>query len=64
MKAVKFLLKLPAKGLIGAIALILINLIGGLFGLHIALNIVSAFTAGLLGIPGVALLLFLKYFFA
>ena len=64
MKAAKFLLKLPIKGLLGAIALVFLNLVGGLFGLHIALNIGSAFTAGLLGIPGVALLVFLKYFFA
>ena len=37
------------------------NLVGGFFGFHLGLNLVSAFTVGLLGVPGVGLLLAIKY---
>jgi len=38
-----------------------VNVIGGFFGFHIGLNLVSALTVGLLGVPGAALLLAVKY---
>lgn len=59
----KIILKLVYNGLIGGIALLLINLVGGLFDFHIAFNIASALTAGILGVPGVLLLIALKYIF-
>ena len=37
------------------------NVIGGFFGFHIGLNLVSALTVGLFGVPGAALLLAVKY---
>lgn len=39
-----------------------VNVLGDLFGFHIGLNFLSAFTVGLLGIPGAALILALKVF--
>lgn len=59
----KVVLKLIYNGILGGVALIVINLVGGLFGFHIALNVVSAFVAGILGIPGVILLIILKLIF-
>jgi inhibitor of the pro-sigma K processing machinery len=56
----KILLKLIYNGILGGLALILINLVGELFGFHIALNAVTAFVAGILGVPGVALLVIVK----
>ena len=59
----KVVLKLVYNGLLGAISLIVINYIGGLINFHIAFNIVTAFTAGILGIPGVILLIIIKLLF-
>jgi inhibitor of the pro-sigma K processing machinery len=50
------------NGVIGAIVLFIINIFGGLVGITIGINPVTALTAGLLGIPGIILLLFLQYF--
>jgi len=59
----KIVLKLVYNGLLGASALIVINYIGRLIDFHIAFNIVTTFTAGILGIPGVILLIILKMLF-
>jgi inhibitor of the pro-sigma K processing machinery len=56
----KAILKLLYNGIIGAVALILINLAGSLINFHIAINIFSAFIVGLLGVPGLILLIILK----
>ena len=58
---IKFVLKMLFNTLAGGIILGLINLAGSLVGFHIALNAGSAFIAGTLGIPGVALLVIVKY---
>jgi inhibitor of the pro-sigma K processing machinery len=59
----KAVLKLVLNAVIGGIVLIVINFIGELFRYHIALNIISALIVGLLGIPGVLLLVVLKLIF-
>lgn len=38
-----------------------VNVVGRYFGFHMGLNLLSAFTVGLLGIPGAALLVAVKY---
>jgi len=38
-----------------------VNIAGGFFGFHMGLNLITAFTIGILGIPGAILLLALKY---
>lgn len=38
------------------------NVIGAVAGFHMGLNLITALTVGILGIPGVALLLAVKYF--
>jgi len=58
---VKFGLKLIYNGIMGGIMLWFLNIVGSYFGLHIAINPVTALVAGFLGIPGVILLVVLKY---
>ena len=60
MIPIKIAMKLVYNTLIGGVVLIITNFIGNIFGFHIALNIVSALTVGILGIPGVALLAVFK----
>ncbi len=57
----KYLVKLIINGIIGGILLFLINLLGGAIGLHIAINPLTAIIAGVLGVPGVILLIVLQY---
>jgi inhibitor of the pro-sigma K processing machinery len=59
----KILLKLLFNSLLGAVAILLVNWIGGLVGFHIAFNIYTAFIVGTLGIPGFVLLVVLKLLF-
>ncbi len=56
----KFILKLIASGILGIIVLIVINLVGGIFDVTIAINPLSAIVAGFFGVPGIVLLLALK----
>jgi inhibitor of the pro-sigma K processing machinery len=57
----RFIFRLIFNGLIGGLLLWFLNIIGGAFGLHIAINPITALIAGFLGIPGVILLIALKY---
>ena len=56
----KVIFKLIINGIIGGIILFLFNLVGGLFGLGIAINPLNAIIVGVLGVPGVILLLILQ----
>lgn len=56
----KILIRLLLNGIIGGIALFLFNLVGGIFNLSIALNPLNAIIVGVLGVPGVILLLVLQ----
>jgi len=56
----KFILKLIASGILGFVVLIVLNLVGGVFGVTIAVNPLSAIVTGYFGIPGIILLLSLK----
>jgi len=57
----KVILKLVINGIIGGIVILLINLVGGPLGFKISLNLISALIAGILGLPGVILLVIFKY---
>ncbi|MCK9479857.1 MAG: pro-sigmaK processing inhibitor BofA family protein [Firmicutes bacterium] len=59
-KPIKWFLKLIINCALGFVCLIIFNLLGGLFGLYIGINIVTAITVGLLGVPGLAMILLLK----
>ena len=56
----KNILKLVFNSILGGILIYVINLIGMNFGFHIGLNLVTATTVGVLGVPGAILLVLLK----
>jgi inhibitor of the pro-sigma K processing machinery len=58
---IKITLKLVYNGLVGGMAILAINYVGGMFDFHIAFNAVSSLITGILGIPGLLLLAALKY---
>lgn len=57
---IKIIFKLIVNGIIGGVILFLFNLVGSLFGVSIVLNPLNAIIVGLLGVPGVVLLLILQ----
>ncbi|HOM03470.1 MAG TPA: pro-sigmaK processing inhibitor BofA family protein [Acetivibrio sp.] len=59
----KTVLKLVYNGLIGAVAVLVINFVGGNFGFQIALNPLTSIIVGTLGVPGVLTISILKYLF-
>jgi inhibitor of the pro-sigma K processing machinery len=59
-RPIKWLFKVLINCALGIAVLVVFNLIGGLFGLYIGVNLATAATVGLLGMPGLALLLMLR----
>lgn len=55
----KVILRLLANSIVGAVLIIVINYIGMNFGIMIPINAVNSITVGILGIPGVVMLLLL-----
>lgn len=53
--------RLVINAFVGLFLLVLFNTIGGLVGLHIALNPVTALVVGFLGIPGVVVLFVIRH---
>ena len=60
-KPIRLILKLLLGTVIGFVALILINRFGASLGISLGVNWLNAVVVGLLGIPGVALLLILNW---
>ena len=58
----KIIMKIIGNSILGGILIFIVNLIGGMFNFHIGLNVVTAIVTGILGIPGVILLVLLKLF--
>ncbi len=61
MNIVKIFKKLLVNTILGAVLLAVINFIGIYLNFNIALNIYSALIIGILGVPGLVLLIFLKF---
>ena len=59
---IKWILKLLINSILGALVLYLINILGTIWGLHIGINAITAIIVGLLGIPGVILLILFEIF--
>lgn len=59
----KVMLRFVYNALLGGVIIIIINFIGSLIGFKIALNIFTALIIGLLGVPGIILLVVLKFIF-
>ena len=53
----KIVLKMMVNSILGCILLIVLNAAGSAVGLMIPLNLVNAVTVGVLGVPGVIMLL-------
>ncbi len=60
----KIVVRLLYNTLLGAVALIAVNLAGQLVHFHMSLNLVTAAVVGILGVPGFILLVILKLMFA
>lgn len=60
----KVLWKFLFNGIIGGIMLFVINMVGGIFGVTVSINLLTALIAGFLGVPGVVLLLVLQLILA
>ncbi len=60
MNVVKILKKALLNTILGAVLLAIINFVGIYFDFYIALNIYSALIIGILGVPGLILLILLK----
>lgn len=56
----RFLFKFLLNGVLGLCWLVLFNFIGSFIGIGIGVNVMSSLVAGVLGFPGVALLLLLR----
>ena len=55
-------LKLLMNALCGFVFLFIFNVLGSFFELSLGVNWLNAIVAGVLGVPGVVLLLLIKYF--
>ncbi|NMB02398.1 MAG: pro-sigmaK processing inhibitor BofA [Firmicutes bacterium] len=51
---------LVVNAVIGGGVLLLVNLIGGYWGFHVGVNPITALVVGLLGVPGVILIIALR----
>ena len=60
---IKWALKLLLNAIIGFIMLFIFNFLGGFIGLSLSVGWVSAIVAGVLGVPGIILLLLIENFF-
>ena len=58
---IKIIFKLLINTLAGFAALLILNFLGGLIGVQIAVNWINAVVVGVFGIPGVALILLLQW---
>ena len=56
----RFMWRLMAGGVLGALALGLVNLLGGLVGFGVEINPFTAMAVGFLGLPGAALVVALQ----
>ena len=57
---IKTILKLLINSILGGITIFVINLIGSFFNFHIGLNLITSIFVGILGIPGVIVIVIIK----
>ncbi len=61
IKPIKWLFKLLLNGVFGGLILAAVNFVGGFAGVTVIINPLSALIAGLLGVPGVILVILIQY---
>lgn len=59
--SMKWIVKLLIHAVAGLIVLFVVNIFGGIIGITLDLNLINAIVTGILGMPGVILLLVIKY---
>ncbi|AEV66780.1 pro-sigmaK processing inhibitor BofA family protein [Acetivibrio clariflavus] len=57
----KVVARLIGSSILGGIVIFVLNLIGSFFNFCIALNFITSFIVGTLGIPGICLIIALQY---
>lgn len=57
---IKWIVKLVINSILGAVIIGIINMVGGVWGFHVGLNIYTTILVGFLGIPGAIFLIALK----
>ena len=57
---IKWILKIVFNSILGGVLIWIINLVGGMWGFHIGLNIYTSLLVGILGIPGAVFLIVVK----
>ena len=62
-KPLRWIFKLLLNAAFGFVLLFLVNFFGDPVGIYIGVNFVNALVAGFLGVPGVILLVLLKFLF-
>ncbi|WP_088106155.1 pro-sigmaK processing inhibitor BofA family protein [Halalkalibacter urbisdiaboli] len=62
IKPIRFIGNIGVKLIVGCLLLFFVNAFGSFIDFHIPINGVTAAVSGLLGIPGVALLIVVKFF--
>lgn len=60
-RPIKWALKLLLNALIGFVGLLILNFLGSFIGISLGINWFNAIITGVLGVPGVILLLLIKY---
>lgn len=63
LKPIRYIMKILANSILGALCLVIINLAGHIVNIHIGVNPFTAVAVGALGIPGVVGLLILQIFY-
>ena len=61
IKPIKWMLRLLVNAAIGGLFLAAVNFAGGFAGITVVISPLSALLAGLLGVPGVLLVILLQY---
>ena len=59
-RPLKSLFKVLTNTVVGCIAMYIFNLVGGLMGITVGINLYTSMTVGILGVPGFGLLLILQ----
>ena len=63
IKLLKWPIKLLINGILGVVMLYLVNMVGVYFDFSIPINIINSLIAGILGIPGIVILIIFQLFF-
>lgn len=57
----RWIFKLLLNAVMGFVMLFVVNFFGGFLGIELGMNLINALVAGFLGVPGIILLIALKF---